>query len=102
MAKPGAEKDLESRALNEVVPPVGFVYDDAGGEEDRGDLGTKVRPVDVQGHDADQSAAAVAEEGDFGKRAQLCFVEGALGLDVDLRELPDPVPLLRRESGDGE
>src|SRR6266850_3215618 len=100
--KPGAEIDPKSDALYDVMPPVGFVYDYAGSKDDRGGLGAKVRAVDIDRRDARQNAAAGAREGNLGEPAKLRFVESAVGLDIDLRELPDLVPLLHGEDGDGK
>src|SRR5437667_1961188 len=99
--KPGAEIEPKSDALHEVMP-VGFVDNDAGSKDDRGGLGAKVRAVDIDRCDTHQNAAAGAREGDLGKRAKLRFVESAVGLDINLRELPDVVPLLHREDSDGK
>src|SRR5882762_415067 len=100
--KPGAEIDPKANALDEVMPPVGFVYDDAGSKDNRGRLGAKVRAVDIDRCDARQNAAAGAREGNLGERAKLRFVESAVGLDINLRELPDLVPLLHGEDSDGK
>src|SRR5437773_8799545 len=100
--KPGAEIEPKSDALYEVMPPVGLVDDDAGSKDDRGGLGAKVRAVDIDRCDTHQNAAAGAREGDLGKRAKLRFVESAVGVDINLRELPDLLPLLHGEDSDGK
>src|SRR2546422_5599375 len=100
--KPGAEMEPKSDALYEVMPPVGLVDDDAGSKDDRGGLGAKVRAVDIDCRDAHQNAAAGTHEGNLRERAKLRFVESAVGLDIDLRELPDLVQLLRGQDSDGK
>src|SRR2546426_12267099 len=96
--KPGAEIEPKSNALYDVMPPVALVYDDTGSKDNRGGLGAKVRAVDIDRRDAHQNAAGGTHEGNFGKRAKLRFVESAVGLDIDLRELPDLVQLLRGQA----
>ena len=58
--------------------------------------------VDIDRRDAHQYAAAGTYKGNLGEHAKLRFVESAVGLDIDLRELPDLVPLLHSEDSDGK
>src|SRR5438552_13077480 len=81
----GAEIDPKANALYGVMPPVRFVYDDAGSKDDRGGLGAKVRAVDVDRRDAHQNAAAGTYKGNLRERAKLRFIESAVGLDINLR-----------------